>query len=168
MKQPSFFATKAHACAKKIVPVFLILLMISAVMFSGCTSGEIEQTVPAPEVTEETFVYPQAEDTTEADTQPAEETNVTAASTEATIAETQVTEATEAQVTTAATEAEVTTTGETTAASTDSQEPMVWIPTHGGTKYHNDSSCSNMDGPEYVTKSTAINRGFTACKKCYD
>ena len=47
-------------------------------------------------------------------------------------------------------------------------ESMVWIPTKGGTKYHSSSSCSNMDNPEYVTKSDAYARGFTsACKKCH-
>ena len=44
---------------------------------------------------------------------------------------------------------------------------MVWIPTKGGKKYHSHSGCSNMNGPEYVTKSEAISRGFDACKKCY-
>ena len=47
------------------------------------------------------------------------------------------------------------------------QEEMVWIPTKGGTKYHSYSGCSNMEDPEYVTKSEAISRGFTACKRCH-
>ena len=48
-----------------------------------------------------------------------------------------------------------------------SSEQMVWIPTKGGTKYHSKSSCSNMDGPLYVTISEAIQKGFTACKRCH-
>ena len=47
------------------------------------------------------------------------------------------------------------------------RETMVWIPTKGGTKYHNNSECSNMEDPEYVTQSEAESRGYTACKKCY-
>lgn len=46
-------------------------------------------------------------------------------------------------------------------------EEMVWIPTHGGKKYHSKSSCSNMKDPEKVTISQAKEKGFTACKKCY-
>jgi len=46
-------------------------------------------------------------------------------------------------------------------------EQQVWIPTHGGKKYHSKSSCSGMKGPEKVSLSTAKQRGFTACKKCY-
>ena len=44
---------------------------------------------------------------------------------------------------------------------------MVWIPVHGGTKYHSKSSCSNMKGPEKVDLGYAKARGFTACKRCY-
>ena len=44
---------------------------------------------------------------------------------------------------------------------------QVWIPTHGGKKYHKKSSCSGMKDPEKVLLSTAKERGFTACKKCY-
>lgn len=47
------------------------------------------------------------------------------------------------------------------------QETMVWIPTHGGTKYHRKSSCSKMKDPIQVTKTEAIDRGFEPCGKCY-
>ena len=43
----------------------------------------------------------------------------------------------------------------------------VWVPTHGGKKYHSKSTCSNMKDPEKVTLSKAKAEGFTACKKCY-
>ena len=46
-------------------------------------------------------------------------------------------------------------------------EAMVWIPTHGGTKYHSKSSCSKMIDPIQVTKSNAISQGFGPCGKCY-
>lgn len=49
----------------------------------------------------------------------------------------------------------------------DADGDMVWIPTKGGKKYHSHSGCSNMIDPDYVSKSDAVDRGFTPCKKCY-
>ena len=46
-------------------------------------------------------------------------------------------------------------------------EPLVWIPTKGGKKYHKTSTCSGMNGPIQVTVSEAESKGFTPCKKCY-
>lgn len=43
----------------------------------------------------------------------------------------------------------------------------VWIPTHGGTKYHSHSGCSNMISPQKVDLGYAEARGFGACKRCY-
>lgn len=43
----------------------------------------------------------------------------------------------------------------------------VWIPIHGGSKYHADASCSGMNSPEQVTKDEALQRGFEPCKRCY-
>ena len=54
-----------------------------------------------------------------------------------------------------------------TVSTVNKTEQQVWIPTHGGKKYHRKSSCSGMKGPEKVSISTAKQRGFTACKKCY-
>lgn len=48
-----------------------------------------------------------------------------------------------------------------------SQDVWVWVPTKGGKKHHKDSTCSAMDGPEYVTRDEALARGFDACKRCY-
>ena len=56
-------------------------------------------------------------------------------------------------------------TGSASSGQTTSQ--MVWIPTHGGKKYHSNPNCSGMKGPEKVSLSTAKSRGFAACKKCY-
>lgn len=51
---------------------------------------------------------------------------------------------------------------------TATPEPeMVWIPTNGGTKYHRRPDCSGMEDPDYVTKDTAIARGFGPCGRCY-
>jgi hypothetical protein len=49
----------------------------------------------------------------------------------------------------------------------ETKSTMVWVPTHGGKKYHASSSCSNMKNPRKVTLSEAKKEGFTACKKCY-
>lgn len=46
-------------------------------------------------------------------------------------------------------------------------ETLVWIPTNGGQKYHTNSGCSNMIDPIQVTKTEAINQGFTPCGRCY-
>ena len=49
----------------------------------------------------------------------------------------------------------------------DTQGDLVWIPTKGGTKYHSNSSCSNMDNPMQVTREHAEANGFTPCKRCH-
>lgn len=51
--------------------------------------------------------------------------------------------------------------------SNNSEGPMVWIPTKGGKKYHSNSGCSGMKGPQQVTVDRAYALGFTPCKKCY-
>lgn len=43
----------------------------------------------------------------------------------------------------------------------------VWIPQHGGTKYHSTETCSNMDGPRQVTLQEAESLGFTRCSRCW-
>lgn len=53
-----------------------------------------------------------------------------------------------------------------TASSTQPTEEMVWIPATGS-KYHRNSSCSNMKNPSQVSKDEAISRGYEPCKKCY-
>lgn len=49
----------------------------------------------------------------------------------------------------------------------ESTGTLVWVPTKGGTKYHNSSTCSKMKGPKHVSIETAKASGYTACKKCY-
>ena len=46
------------------------------------------------------------------------------------------------------------------------QEQMVWI-SQSGSKYHSNSSCSNMKNPTQITISEAQDRGLEPCKKCY-
>lgn len=43
----------------------------------------------------------------------------------------------------------------------------VWIPQHGGTKYHSTATCSNMNGPHQVTLQEAESLGFTRCSRCW-
>lgn len=43
----------------------------------------------------------------------------------------------------------------------------VWIPTNGGKRYHNNSSCSKMINPRKVDLGEAKALGFTACGRCY-
>ena len=43
----------------------------------------------------------------------------------------------------------------------------VWIPQHGGTKYHSTETCSNMKGPRQVTLQEAESLGFTRCSRCW-
>ena len=47
------------------------------------------------------------------------------------------------------------------------KDVLVWIPIHGGTKYHSKSSCSNMIDPIQVPLSEAISKGFEPCKRCH-
>ena len=46
------------------------------------------------------------------------------------------------------------------------QESTVWIP-RTGSKYHSNSSCSNMKNPTQVSLSQAQSSGYEPCKKCY-
>ena len=46
-------------------------------------------------------------------------------------------------------------------------DEMVWIPTNGGSKYHSNSTCSNMKSPIQVTKDYAISQNYEACKRCH-
>ena len=51
-------------------------------------------------------------------------------------------------------------------ASKEQSEEYVYIPS-SGSKYHSNSSCSNMRNPSKVTKSEAEAQGYDPCKKCY-
>lgn len=43
----------------------------------------------------------------------------------------------------------------------------VWIPMHGGARYHRYESCSNMIEPRQMPVDCAEYLGFTPCKRCY-
>lgn len=63
---------------------------------------------------------------------------------------------------------EMTVRGLSDSASTEKQtvsEPFVWIP-KSGSKYHRNSSCSNMKDPSQVTLTEAIRLGYEPCKRC--
>lgn len=57
----------------------------------------------------------------------------------------------------------------TTSATTEAKQntATVWIPQHGGKRYHRNSSCSGMKGPKEVTVDEAESKGFTPCGRCY-
>ena len=59
-----------------------------------------------------------------------------------------------------------TTTPPTTSPATEPAEEMVWIP-KSGSKYHQNSWCSNMKNPREVTLKYAKKHGYTACKRCH-
>ena len=46
------------------------------------------------------------------------------------------------------------------------RQTWVWIPTKGGTKFHLDQSCSDMDKPQRVLIEDAKAKGFDSCAKC--
>ena len=76
-------------------------------------------------------------------------------------------EALDAASTTTTKATTTTTTTVITTQPTSAGERLVWIPTRGGTKYHNNNTCSQMIEPMEVTLSYALEEGFTACKRCY-
>ena len=47
-----------------------------------------------------------------------------------------------------------------------SDEPLVWIP-KSGSKYHSNSTCSNMKNLVQVTLSEAKSSGYEPCKRCH-
>lgn len=50
--------------------------------------------------------------------------------------------------------------------SSEEGEHLVWVPTNGGTKYHNSKYCSSMQDPVQVTEETAKANGYTPCGRC--
>ena len=102
------------------------------------------ETIPSTEnQTTESVTEPSGEDMTEAPTQKPSVTPTEPQTTKPTVAPT------EPQATTPST-----------------AEVLVWI-VDNGTRYHCDSSCSNMRSPYQVTLETAKSKGLTACKRCY-
>ena len=47
------------------------------------------------------------------------------------------------------------------------RQQWVWIQDGSGTKYHSNSSCSQMKTPRKVTITEAASLGFEPCGKCY-
>lgn len=66
----------------------------------------------------------------------------------------------------AAAQAEAQAAAQAQASQQQAQESTVWIP-RTGSKYHSNSSCSNMKNPSQVTLSQAQAAGYEPCKKCY-
>lgn len=49
---------------------------------------------------------------------------------------------------------------------TEADTSSVWV-SKSGSKYHRDPSCSGMKNPSKISKSEALDRGLTPCKRCY-
>ena len=47
------------------------------------------------------------------------------------------------------------------------QDPLVWIPMHGGTRYHSDPYCSNIEDAREMPCTCAEDCGFLPCAKCF-
>lgn len=45
---------------------------------------------------------------------------------------------------------------------------LVWIPMHGGARYHSIPSCSSMIYPQQMPEACAYYLGFSACGTCFD
>lgn len=50
--------------------------------------------------------------------------------------------------------------------SDNNKADMVWY-VDGGSKYHRNSSCSNMENPKQISLDDAKKMGLTPCKRCY-
>lgn len=151
---------KKKKCILSVVFGLYTFILLS-IAFGG---GNSNDTSTASYVQEQTTTTVQS--TTKSTTA---KTTAAAKSTKATIV-TATEKATEAPKTEAVTELETEpqTEPETerTTAERTTAERTVWID-DTGKKYHNKSSCSNMDAPYQVLLSEAEQRGYTPCKKCY-
>ncbi len=48
-----------------------------------------------------------------------------------------------------------------------SEDPLVWIPMHGGTRYHSDPYCSNIVDAREMPCTCAEDCGFLPCARCF-
>lgn len=46
-------------------------------------------------------------------------------------------------------------------------DAIIWVPMHGGKKYHDTPECSGMVEPRQMSTANAAAMDFTACKKCF-
>ena len=159
-----------------IIFLFLAFILIG-VIFSTTSKTEIDENAPvatatatlAPTATLETTdtPAPSASSTAEPTAKPiatptkASRTKPTAKPTEkptATVAPTATAKPTEVP-TVAPTSTPVPPPNDTVS------QHLVWVSANG-TKYHSNSSCSNMKNPKKVTYDEAIELGYEPCKKC--
>ena len=71
-----------------------------------------------------------------------------------------------AAATKSTTATKTTTTSATASTAQTTQSDVVWATETGGS-YHNKPNCGNMTYADKISVNEAINRGLTACKKCY-
>ena len=50
---------------------------------------------------------------------------------------------------------------------TAAEDPLVWIPMYGGTRYHSKPTCSNMLVAREMPYTCAEDCGFLPCARCY-
>lgn len=48
-----------------------------------------------------------------------------------------------------------------------SNDFLVWIPMHGGSRYHATTTCSGMQAPQQMPEACAYTLGFSACQRCF-
>lgn len=44
--------------------------------------------------------------------------------------------------------------------------PIVWVSGIGGKRYHSDPLCSNMEDPTPISLTSAVQQGYSPCKRC--
>lgn len=49
---------------------------------------------------------------------------------------------------------------------TEAEDPLVWVPMHGGARYHVNPTCSGLYDPRQMPATCAEVCGFLPCKKC--
>lgn len=48
----------------------------------------------------------------------------------------------------------------------EAEDPLVWVPMHGGERYHAEPLCSNMIEPQQMPMSCASALEYTPCRRC--
>lgn len=150
---------------------------------AGITSA-ITETANEKNTDEITTVITTISETSTTEKETTETTTVTTTTTKPTTTTTQPTTTTTKPTTTATkptttttttkvalvystTKSEETTHGVTVPESDQTGDNLVWVPTNGGTKYHNNPTCSKMKDPRHITIDEAEKNGYTPCGRCY-
>lgn len=144
---------------------------------SVSTTSTITETITEKITNEITTVITTISETSTTEKETTETTIVTTTTTKPTTTTTQPTTTTTKPTTTttttkvalvySTTKSEETTHGVTVPESDQTGDNLVWVPTNGGTKYHNNPTCSKMKDPRHITIDEAEKNGYTPCGRCY-